>query len=101
MIRRPVTGATCSAAVTHGHMDHVGSLPALLEAFPKAQVAMHILEAPYAVGGVSYAAVPADNWAYTIMHRLAPDAHLHLPVHRLLFLSGMSFCHVILLLYIN
>ena len=76
-------------------MDHVSSLPALLEAFPKAQVAMHILEAPYAVGGVSYAAVPADNWAYTIMHRLAPDTHLHLPVHRLLFLSGMSFCHVI------
>ena len=27
------------------------------EAFPDAQVAMHILEAPYLAGGVSYASV--------------------------------------------
>ena len=54
---------TSFAAVTHGHQDHVGTLPALLEAFPTAQVAMHILEAPYAGGGASYWKVPTDNWS--------------------------------------
>lgn len=75
-------------AVTHGHLDHVATLPALLDAFPNSQVAMHILEAPYAGGGVGYSTVPSDNWAYNIAQRIAPAANLHLPVHRLLFLAG-------------
>ncbi len=75
-------------AVTHGHFDHVATLPSLLEVFPNSQVAMHILEAPYAGGGVRYSTVPSDNWAYTIASGFAPVANLHLPVHRLLFLAG-------------
>ncbi len=88
-------GTRC-ALVTHGHLDHVGSLPALLEAFPKAQLAMHILEAPYVVGGASYTAVPTDNWLNYFMRFLVPQSSLHLPVHRLLYLAGKhlrQFCH--------
>lgn len=83
-------GTRC-ALVTHGHLDHVGSLPALLEAFPKAQLAMHILEAPYVVGGASYTAVPTDNWLNYFMRFLVPQSSLHLPVHQLLYLAGKHF----------
>ncbi|BDA41208.1 probable metallo-hydrolase YflN [Coccomyxa sp. Obi] len=76
--------------LTHGHLDHVGSLSALLEAFPKAQLTMHILEAPYVVGGASYTAVPTDNWLSYFMRFLVPRSSLHLPVHRLLYLTGKS-----------
>ena len=39
------------------HVDHIGNLEEVTEAFPDAQVAMHILEAPYVAGGVSYGTV--------------------------------------------
>lgn len=75
----------------------MGTLPALLEAFPTAQVAMHILEAPYAGGGASYWKVPTDNWSYAVLRRLLPDTNLHLPKERLLFLSGTHvFSHCLL-----
>ena len=38
-------------------MDHIGSLKEITKAFPDAQVVMHILEAPYVAGGVSYSTV--------------------------------------------
>ena len=38
-------------------MDHIGSLKEITEAFPDVQVVMHILEAPYVAGGVSYSTV--------------------------------------------
>ena len=38
-------------------MDHVGSLKEIIEAFPDVQIVMHILEAPYIAGGVSYSTV--------------------------------------------
>ncbi len=39
------------------HVDHIGNLKEVTDAFPDAQVAMHILEAPYVAGGVSYGTV--------------------------------------------
>lgn len=39
------------------HVDHIGNLKEVTEAFPHAQVAMHILEAPHVAGGVSYGTV--------------------------------------------
>ena len=49
---------------------------------------MHILEAPYVVGGASYTAVPTDNWLSYFTRFLVPLSKLHLPVHRLLYLAG-------------
>ena len=37
-------------AVTHGHIDHVGSLPSILKAYPDVQVVMHEAEAPFLTG---------------------------------------------------
>ena len=37
--------------------------------------------------------IPADNWAYTILHSLLPDfVKLQLPVHRILYVSGQHAC---------
>ncbi len=36
--------------LTHGHIDHVGALPALRQTFADAQVAYHAEEAPYLTG---------------------------------------------------
>ena len=36
--------------LTHGHIDHVGGLPALKQAFPDAHVAFHTEESPYLIG---------------------------------------------------
>lgn len=85
-----ISGFRC-ASVTHGHLDHVGSLPDLLDAFPKAQLAMHILEAPFVVGGASYTAVPTDNWLSYFTRYFVPRSSLQLPVHRLLYLTGKGF----------
>ncbi|UYZ63447.1 MBL fold metallo-hydrolase [Hymenobacter weizhouensis] len=40
--------------LTHGHFDHVGALPSLLEAWPSALVYAHPLELPYLTGRSSY-----------------------------------------------
>ncbi|WP_347879370.1 MBL fold metallo-hydrolase, partial [Hymenobacter defluvii] len=40
--------------LTHGHFDHVGALPDLLEAWPTVQVYAHPLELPYLTGLSSY-----------------------------------------------
>ena len=37
--------------------------------------------------------IPADNWAYTILHSLLPDfVKLQLPVHSILYVSGQHAC---------
>ena len=40
--------------LTHGHFDHVGALPGLLEAWPEVPVYAHPLELPYLTGRSSY-----------------------------------------------
>ena len=42
------------AAVTHGHVDHVGALPLLLQAYPSTPVLLHSLEAPYLLSSDYY-----------------------------------------------
>lgn len=40
----------CYCVVTHGHIDHVGPLEALVEEYPKVQILFHEAEAPFLTG---------------------------------------------------
>lgn len=41
--------------MTHGHLDHVGGLAKLLDAYPAAKVVIHESEAPFLIGGQLWA----------------------------------------------
>ena len=45
--------------LTHGHPDHCGALPALVKAYPGAQVVFHEEEAPYLLGGARHVVASA------------------------------------------
>jgi glyoxylase-like metal-dependent hydrolase (beta-lactamase superfamily II) len=36
--------------VTHGHLDHVGAIDSLIEAYPELRVIFHETEAPFLLG---------------------------------------------------
>ena len=55
--------------LTHGHFDHVGTLPAMAEAWD-VPVYAHSLELPYLTGRASYA--PPDPWAGGAMSLTSP-----------------------------
>ena len=40
----------CYCAVTHGHIDHVGALEALVKEYPEVQALFHEAEAPFLTG---------------------------------------------------
>ena len=51
-------------AVTHGHLDHSGGLPLLLEAYPDVPVLAHANEAPFLQGAAAQYMSPAWRAAY-------------------------------------
>lgn len=57
--------------LTHGHFDHVGSLHALLEAWPDVKVYAHRLEQPYLDGRAGYPP-PDPTVGGGLMARLSP-----------------------------
>ena len=46
--------AVCCPAVTHSHLDHVGAIEPLKEAYPDLKVIVHETETPYLIGGTDY-----------------------------------------------
>lgn len=61
-------------ALTHGHVDHAGSLLALVEAFPQAQVVCHREEAPYVTGEKHYADLRPPHRSYRMAPKYPPQA---------------------------
>lgn len=50
--------------MTHGHFDHSGGLPLLLEAYPDVPVLVHADEAPFLQGAAAQYMSPAWRAAY-------------------------------------
>ena len=61
-------------ALTHGHVDHAGSLLALTQAFPNAQVICHREEAPFVTGEKRYADLHPDHRSYRLAPKFPPQA---------------------------
>ena len=66
--------------LTHGHIDHVGGLPALKQAYPDAHVAFHSEESPYLTGQPHRANPSCIN--------LASSTHLHRVVLKIRMCEG-------------
>ena len=75
-------------AVTHGHPDHVGAMPKLLQAYPDISVAYHENEQPFLSGKAKYADLTGDNIPFNLMKHFIPQAIV--PKSRALLLKGQS-----------
>ncbi len=60
--------------MTHGHADHVGALPRLLDAYPDVKVAYHINEEPFMSGGAQYRDLQDDTWLFKLARKLETQA---------------------------
>ncbi|MGF7029800.1 glyoxylase-like metal-dependent hydrolase (beta-lactamase superfamily II) [Paenibacillus mucilaginosus] len=49
--------------LTHGHQDHIGILPPLMEAYPEVPILVHSEEIPFLTGSRSYRSLREGVWA--------------------------------------
>ncbi|BDA48329.1 probable metallo-hydrolase YflN [Coccomyxa sp. Obi] len=73
--------------LTHGHIDHVGALEALVKEYPKVQVLFHEAEAPFLTGNADYKDIPADDPKYAASRF---DVSSALPASRVLLVRGTN-----------
>lgn len=77
--------------VTHGHLDHTGSLGQLLDTYPSTKVAYHEKEAVYMSGGGSYRNLQGDHKLHEILKYIIPHLNSSLvPKDREIILTGQS-----------
>lgn len=79
------------AAVTHGHADHVGAIPQLLEMYPDVKVAYHEREEPFISGGAQYRDLEGDTWVFNLARKALPPLNTTLvPSDEAIKLAGSS-----------
>ena len=81
-------------AVTHGHLDHTGSLGQLLHIYPNIKVAYHEKEALYMSGGGSYRNLQGDHTSHEILKYVIPHVNSTLvPKDReIILMSNQEMC---------
>lgn len=96
-----LTGGSAPSRIilTHGHVDHAGSLRALQERW-SIPVLVHPAEAPFVTGAARYAQVHPSWWGYRAMHRLAGSRGAGPPVTKVELVAqgevvdGLEVIHV-------
>lgn len=73
MLQPPPPPPCLPSAVTHGHADHVGALPQLLQHFPEVPVVLHSGEAPFLLGGEEY--LPPSSRLQYLLRALSMVPH--------------------------
>ena len=87
---RPKRTSCFLPADTHGHVDHAGLLPLLLDQYPDVPFALHEAEAPFVTGGQQYQQLKGDSWAFQIGKYYMPKLNSSLPASRQILLKGPS-----------
>ena len=77
-------------AVTHGHVDHAGLLPYVLDEYPDASFAVHEAEAPFVTGNKQYQQLKGDTWTFAVGKWYMPAMNASLPISRQILLKGSS-----------
>ena len=88
---RQLSMPVVTPAVTHGHLDHTGSLAQLLDIYPSTKVAYHEREALYMSGGGSYRNLQGDHMSHEILKYVIPRVNSTVvPKDREIILLGQS-----------
>ncbi|PRW20529.1 tyrosine-specific transport -like [Chlorella sorokiniana] len=84
----PKGGRLAGILLTHGHPDHVGALPQLLQAYPDTPVIFHSLEAPFLLGDEEY--LPPGSPVLRLLRALGitPAHRVKVPQSRAVLLHG-------------
>src|SRR4051812_28715891 len=61
-------------AVTHGHFDHTGALPKLLNEYKDVKIIMGEHEVPFIVDGKKYGEIDGDTFTFQILRRFAKES---------------------------
>ena len=77
-------------AVTHGHVDHAGLLPYVLDEYPEVKFAVQEAEAPYVTGRQQYQYLKGDTWSFAIGKWYMPAMNASWPLSRQIVLKGSS-----------
>jgi glyoxylase-like metal-dependent hydrolase (beta-lactamase superfamily II) len=84
-------GELALVLLTHGHVDHVGALPLLLAAWPKARVVAHEAEAPYLIRGKAWSSTEGSaGLRLATAIGFLPRHQNTVPADRVTLLSGSA-----------
>ena len=77
-----------ATAVTHGHVDHAGLLPYMLDEYPDISFAVHEDEAPFVSGSKQYQHLKGDTCTFAVGKWYMPAMNTSLPASRQILLKG-------------
>ena len=77
-------------AVTHGHLDHAGNLPWVLETYPDVPFAFHEAEQPFVTGGKQYFELKGDSYQFAAGKYYMGSQNSSMPTSRQVLLTGAS-----------
>ena len=73
-----IGGVPDRVIITHGHLDHVGALPEIVQQWPLPVLA-HVKEFPYMTGTARYSNIESCRWSYRLLAKMIPSQACNIP----------------------